>query len=82
MNEILSLANLVLSTLNLFPSVIHIGSAIMVVACTACTSTALTRLCIVLESIKTVLQCTQYIVMNSAKVIYTKLVVLHNLDCA
>ena len=66
-NEILSLANLVLNTLSLFPRVTHISSALMVVAFTAFTSTALTKLCIVPESIKTVLQYIYYIVMGNSK---------------
>ena len=39
----------------------------MVVAFTACTSAALTKLCVKPESIKTVLQCTHYIVMGNSK---------------
>ena len=65
--KILSLAYLVLSTLVLFPRVTHIGSALMVVPCTACTSSALTKLCIVPESIKTVLQYTHSILMGNSK---------------
>ena len=66
-NEILSLDCLALGTLNLFPNVTHIGSILMVVACTACAITALTKLCIVPESIKAVLQYTHYIVMGNTK---------------
>ena len=39
----------------MFPSITHIGSTLMVVACTACASAALTKLCNVPESIETVL---------------------------
>ena len=60
-NEILSLANLALSNLSLFLRVTQIGSALMVVACTACANAALTKLCIAPESIKTVLQYTHSI---------------------
>ena len=66
-NKILSLANLVLNTLNFFPSVIHFGSLLMVVSFTACTSAALIKLCIMPESIKTMLQCTHYIAMGNSK---------------
>ena len=55
-NKIVSLANLVLSTLNIFPRVTHIGSKLIVVVCTACISAELTKLCIVPELIKTMLQ--------------------------
>ena len=58
-NEILNLANLMLSTLNLFPRVTH--SALMVVVFTACLSTALAKLCVAPELIKIVLQYTHYI---------------------
>ena len=54
-NEILSLANLALNTLNFFPRVTPIGSILMVVAFNACTSAALTKLSIPPESIKIVL---------------------------
>ena len=54
-NDIFSLANLVLSFLNLFPRVTHIGSILMVVACTACTSAALTKLHVAPKLIKTML---------------------------
>ena len=57
-NDILSLAYFKLSTLCFFSNVTHIGSMLMVVACIACTSTALTKLCVAPESIKTVLQYT------------------------
>ena len=66
-NEILSLAKLVLSTLNFFPGVTHIGSAIIVVAFTTCTSSALTELWVAQESIKTVLHCIYYIIIGNSK---------------
>ena len=66
-NEILCLANLVLSTFNLFPRVTHISSALTIVSFTACTSAALTKLCIAPESIKTVLHYTYYTIMGNSK---------------
>ena len=54
-NKILSLAHLALSTWNLFPRVMHIGSALMVVAFNDCASAALTKLCVVPQLIKTML---------------------------
>ena len=65
-NKILNLANLVLSTLNFFPRVMHISSN-MVVAFTACISAALTKLCIALESIKKVLQYTHYTLIGNSR---------------
>ena len=69
MNKTLSLANVALCTLNLFPRVIYIGPLLMVVAFTACISVALTNLCIIPESIKEVLQFTHSIFMGNSKVV-------------
>ena len=66
-NEILSLAKLVLTTLNLFPRVTYIGSVLMIMAFTACASAALTKLCVAPESIKTLLQYTCSIFMGNSK---------------
>ena len=66
-SEILSLAKLVLSTLNLLPRVPHIGFALMVMVFIAYTSAALTKLYIVPESTKAVQHYTYSVFTGNSK---------------